>query len=86
MRLSNMAAAYEPIGPDELERLQTIFETARYISCMSRHDPAAERLAAMAIRFYQLGIRDDDALIHTIVKTNRALRSSGLEQMVMDPA
>ncbi len=86
MRLSNMAAAYEPIGPDELERLQTIFETARYIACMSRHDPAAERLAAMAIRFYQLGIRDDDALIHTIVKTNRALRSSGLEQMVMDPA
>lgn len=83
---SNRTAAYEPIGPDELERLQTIFETARYIACMSRHDPAAERLAAMAIRFYQLGIRDDDALIHTIVKTNRALRSSGLEQMTMDPA
>lgn len=68
------AQSYEPIGPDELERLQTIFETARYIACMSRHDPASERLAAMAIRFYQMGIRDDDVLIHTIVKTNRTLR------------
>ncbi|MBO0140240.1 hypothetical protein JZX87_03555 [Agrobacterium sp. Ap1] len=76
-----MPAAYEPIEPEELERLQTIFETARYIACMSRHDPAAERLAAMTIRFYQLGIRDDDALIHTIVKTNRALRPSRREQV-----
>lgn len=84
MGLSNTAAAYEPIGPDELERLQTIFETARYIACMSRHDPAAERLAAMAIRFYQLGIRDDDALIHTIVKTNKALRPSNREEVLAD--
>lgn len=84
MKVSNTAAEYEPIGPDELERLQTIFETARYIACMSRHDPAAERLAAMAIRFYQLGIRDDDALIHTIVKTNKALRPFGQEKVLAD--
>ena len=76
-----MPAAYEPIEPEELERLQTIFETARYIAFRSRHDSAAERLAAMTIRSYQLGIRDDDALIHTIVKTNRALRPSGREQV-----
>jgi len=83
MAVSN-TMAYEPIGPDELERLQNIFETARYIACMSRHDPAAERLAAMAIRFYQLGIRNDDDLIHTIVKTNKALRPSAHEKIPVD--
>jgi hypothetical protein len=85
MELSKMTS-YEPIGPDELERLQTIFETARYIACMSRHDPASERLAAMAIRFYQMGIRDDDVLIHTIVKTNRTLRPFGQDPTIADPA
>ena len=43
-----MPAAYEPIEPEELERLQTIFETARYIACMSRHDPAADERSATA--------------------------------------
>lgn len=65
---------YEPIGPEELGRLQAVFETARHRTCMSPHDPAVERLAAMAIRFYQLGIRDDEALVETIVQTNRTLR------------
>jgi hypothetical protein len=64
----------DPIYPDELERLQIIYETARYGACLSRHDPAAERLAAMAIRFYQLGIRDDEALTRRIIEAGRTLR------------
>ena len=66
----------DPLFPEELERLQIIYETARFTSCLSRHDPAAERLAAMAIRFYQLGIRDDDVLIKTIVEAGRNLRQT----------
>lgn len=69
-------AAYEPIGPEELCRLQAVFETARDLTSISAHDPAAERLAAMAIRFYQLGIRDDEMLVQTIVQTNRTLRQA----------
>jgi hypothetical protein len=66
----------EPIYPHELERLKTIYETARFSSRLSRHDPAAERLAAMAIRFYQLGIRDDELLLKTIVNAGRNLRQA----------
>ena len=68
----------EPLYPDELERLKIIYETARFSSCLSRFDPAAERLAAMAIRFYQLGIRDDEVLIRTIVDAGRSLRQADL--------
>lgn len=68
--------AGEPLGPDELERLQVIYEAARFTSCLSRHDPAAERLAAMAIRFYQEGIRNDRVLMDTVVAAGRALRQS----------
>lgn len=66
----------DPIYPDELERLQIIYETARYGACLSRHDPAAEHLAALAIRFYQLGIRDDEALTSRIIEAGRTLRQS----------
>jgi hypothetical protein len=66
----------DPIYPDELERLKIIYETARYGACLSRHDPAAERLAALAIHFYQLGIRDDDALTRRIIEAGRSLRQA----------
>jgi hypothetical protein len=69
-------APCDPIHPEELERLQIIYETARFTACLSRHDPAAERLAAMAIHFYQLGIRDDEALTSRIVEAGRVLRQS----------
>ncbi|TWF56841.1 hypothetical protein [Neorhizobium alkalisoli] len=73
---SSERATNDPISPEELERLKVIYETARYTACLSRHDPLAERLAAMAIRFYQLGIRDDGVLIDKIVETSRSLRQS----------
>jgi hypothetical protein len=68
-----ISATSEPIYPDELERLKIIFETARFLACLSRYDPAAERLAAMAIRFYQLGVKDDQELIDRILEASRLL-------------
>ena len=67
------SAICEPIGPDELARLKAVYDAARTLACLSRHDPSAERLAAMAIRFYQLGIHDDIALLEAIVDTNKYL-------------
>jgi hypothetical protein len=59
-----------PLDPEELKRLERIYDAARWITGRSKHDPAAARLAAMAIRFYQLGVQDDEALLEKVVKTH----------------
>ena len=63
----------KPLAPEELERLDRIYGVARWITGKSRHDPAAQRLAAMVIRFYQLGMRDEEVLLATVVGTDADL-------------
>jgi hypothetical protein len=58
-----------PLEPHELRKLAHIYQIARGLTGKSRHDPAASRLAAMAIRFYQLGVRDEDLLLEKVVNT-----------------
>ena len=62
-----------PLEPHELRKLAHIYQIARGLTGRSRHDPAAMRLAAMAIRFYQLGIRDEDLLLERVVDTHAGL-------------
>ncbi|KQQ37744.1 MULTISPECIES: hypothetical protein [Rhizobium/Agrobacterium group] len=66
----------KPLDPGELERLARIYNVARWMTGRSRHDPSAARLAAMAIRFYQLGVRDDDVLLEKVLSTHSALTSN----------
>jgi len=67
------AFAGEPLTPEELDRLGRIYGVARWITGKSRHDPAAQRLAAMVIRFYQLGVRDEEVLLAMVVGTYQDL-------------
>jgi hypothetical protein len=62
-----------PLEPHELRKLAHIYQIARGLTGRSRHDPAVMRLAAMAIRFYQLGIRDEDLLLERVVDTHSRL-------------
>ena len=66
-----------PLGPEELRRLDHIYDAARWITGRSKHDPAAARLAAMAIRFYQLGIQDEAVLLERVVDTHVRLLAEG---------
>lgn len=63
----------EPLAPEDLERLDRIYSVARWATSRSRHDPASHRLAAMVIRFYQLGVRDEDVLLATVIGTHADL-------------
>lgn len=66
----------EPLHPEELDRLGRVYEVARWMAGTSRHDPSAQRLAAMVIRFYQLGVRDDEVLLASILKTHGQLNGN----------
>jgi hypothetical protein len=57
---------HNPLYPDELQRLDRIYEIVRRKAGLSWHDPLTARVATMTIRFYQLGIQDDQALIDTV--------------------
>ena len=63
----------EPLAPEELDRLDKVYGVARWVTGRSRHDPAAQRLAAMVIRFYQLGVRDEEVLLAMVIDTHRDL-------------
>lgn len=63
----------EPLAPEELDRLDRIYRVARWLTGKSRYDPAAQRLAAMVIRFYQLGVRDEEVLLAMVIGTHRDL-------------
>jgi hypothetical protein len=81
----------EPLHPDELDRLGRIYEVARWMAGTSRHDPSAQRLAAMVIRFYQLGVKDDQVLLASILKTHgqltgTATSENGTGHLLADPA
>jgi hypothetical protein len=62
-----------PLEPRELSKIFHIYQIARGLTGMSPHDPSATRLAAMAIRFYQLGLRDEDLLLERVVDTHARL-------------
>ncbi len=63
----------KPLAPEELDRLDKIYGVARWVTGKSRHDPAAQRLAAMVIRFYQLGVRDEEVLLAMVIGTHKDL-------------
>jgi hypothetical protein len=65
-----------PLDPGELERLARVYNVARLMTGRSKHDPSCARLAAMAIRFYQLGVRDDDILLEKVLSTHSDLTSN----------
>ncbi|MBP2238405.1 hypothetical protein J2Z31_004942 [Sinorhizobium kostiense] len=55
-------SAFDPIGPNELELIDKIFQVELQVRRMSRKCVEAEALAAMLIQAYQSGIRDANAL------------------------
>ena len=57
-----------PLGPDDLQRLDRIYAVVRFNLGCSRYNPLSERIAAMAIRFYQLGIHNDEHLVALILQ------------------
>jgi hypothetical protein len=57
----------QPISSAELNRLTTVYEIVCRKAGMPRDHPNAERIAAIAIRFYQLGIRDEEILVETVL-------------------
>jgi hypothetical protein len=72
-----------PLFPDEVDIVHRVFVRARQLTKVSRYDIKAERLAAMAIRFYQLGIRDEGALLAHVVNAHCEL--NGIPLMASAP-
>ena len=63
---SSAHSNHDPLYPNELQQLDRIHEIVRRKTGLSQYDPLAARVAAMTIRFYQLGVRDNQALIDAV--------------------
>ncbi len=57
----------QPISSAELNQLTTVYEIVCRKAGMRLDHPNAERIAAIAIRFYQLGICDEEMLVETVL-------------------
>lgn len=66
-----------PLFPHEVDKVHRVFDQARRYTKLSRHDVKSQRLAAMAIRFYQLGIQDEGELLANVV--NAHCKLNGLD-------
>lgn len=53
---------FDPIGPNELELIDRIFQVELQVRTISRECDEAEVLAARLIHAYQCGVRNADAL------------------------
>jgi enoyl-CoA hydratase/carnithine racemase len=67
-----------PISSEELNRHAIVYELVRHHAHLSRHHPMAERIAAMAIRFYQLGVRDEEVLIEAVLRSCQKLTAASI--------
>lgn len=75
--MNHMAVhADPPLFPEDVALVHRVYEMARRACRLSRHDVEAQRLAAMAVRFYQLGIRDDQYLLSRLVRAHQDLHLS----------
>lgn len=71
-----------PISSEELNRLAIVYEVVRHHAHLSRHHPMAERIAAMAIRFYQLGVRDEQVLVETVLRSYQQISQASMTATV----
>ncbi|MCA1494521.1 hypothetical protein [Sinorhizobium alkalisoli] len=65
---------FDPIGPNELELIDKIFQVELQVRRISRKCAEAEALAARLIHAYQSGIRNADAL-SALARSNRHHRT-----------